>query len=255
MIWDELGCNIAFSELRDPTSLQFLGLECEIEAVEDHGTADRLGWNVTTDGSLRNNGFEYISRPVTVSAASDMFRRLHGTIKLRDSDPFSQRTSIHVHANCANMEIKQVRTAILLYALFEEAFFLMCSQERRDNIHCTPLTETYLPSIYNSSLNNMIARWHKYTALNIKPLTKQGTIEFRHMQGHNDVKLLDEWLTIIQNLLTVAKEVSINQDLFEEEKIRTLFNQIFGKSRLGSNYELVRGMMANQILDIKLAVV
>ena len=254
MIWDEFACDVSSDILRDPTSAQFVGIECEIESIQDHGKAETLGWKVTTDGSLRNNGYEYISSPIPVTVASDLFKKLHGTIKLGKDDPFSQRTSIHVHANCANMSSRSVRDTVLLYALFEEAFFLMCSPERRDNIHCTPLTETYLPTLYPNSLAVMITRWHKYTALNLKPISKQGTIEFRHMQGHADTELMDEWLDIIRNLLYTAKESPVTQDSLKEDNIKTAFQKIFGCSRLHNQYELVRSMMNNQILDLKLAV-
>lgn len=253
MIYNDYGCQLLLDHLDDPTSPQYFGIECEIEAVKDHGKADSIGWNVTQDGSLRNNGYEYISSPIILDRASDMFQRLHGSIKL-GKEPFSQRTSIHIHANCANLESNSVRQIVLLYALFEEAFFLMCSPERRDNIHCTPLTETYLPGIYGSSLNNMVSRWHKYTALNLKPLAKYGTLEFRHMQGHNDVELLDEWLNIIGNLISLGKRHQINQESFDEKNIQLMFMSIFGRSRLKDAYPLVRSMMANQILDVKLGV-
>ena len=255
MIWDEFGCEIITSALRDPTAVQFVGLECEIEAITDHGKAESLGWNITTDGSLRNNGHEYISRPIPIPVASEMFKKLHRTIKTGVHDPFSQRTSIHVHANCANMKLKEVRDTVWLYALFEEAFFLMCAPDRRENIHCTPLTETCLPMIYNTSVSTMISRWHKYTALNLKPLTKQGTIEFRHMQGHADSALLDEWLLIIRNLLATAREKPLDSSLLEEDNMKILFDKIFGCSRLSSDYALVRSLMTNQILDLKLAVI
>lgn len=254
MIWDEFGCEIATDALRDPTSVQFVGVECEIESIEGHGRAEQYGWKVTTDGSLRNNGFEYISSPVPVHVASDLFKKLHSTIKTGSLDPFSQRTSVHVHANCANMKVREVRDTVWLYALFEEAFFLMCTPERRDNIHCTPLTETYLPTLYNHSLSTMISRWHKYTALNLKPITKQGTIEFRHMQGHADTALMDEWLAIIRNLLATARETPVDASLLQEDNIKIAYQKIFGCSRLSNQYELVRGMMTNQILDLKLAV-
>jgi hypothetical protein len=184
-----------------------------------------------------------------------MFMRLHGSIKTGTNDPFSQRTSIHVHANCANLTAKHTRDIVWLYALFEEGFFLMCKPERRDNIHCTPLTETYLPNIYGQGLSNMVSRWHKYTALNLKPLAKQGTIEFRHMHGHNDDILMGEWLLIIRNLFAAAKEKPLDATLLDEANIREYYRKIFGMSRLSDHYDLVRGMMSNQIIDLKLAVI
>lgn len=255
MIWDQYGIEVQHAQIREAQSPLFIGMECEIESVRDHGKAGDYGFNVTTDGSLRNDGFEYITRAITVPEAIVNFQKLHATLRFGVAPKFSPRTSIHVHANCANLSEDAVRNIVLLYALYEEAFFLMCEADRRDNIHCTPLTETFLPNVYSAGLSTMIAKWHKYTALNLKPLTKQGTIEFRHMQGHNDSMLLAEWLTIIKNLFEVSNRYRVDQNLFGESRMESVYNQIFGQSRIGGMYKMVRSMMSNQILDLKLAVI
>jgi Putative amidoligase enzyme len=168
---------------------------------------------------------------------------------------FSSRTSIHVHVNCSAYDEEAVRRIIWLYALFEEAFFLMVERDRRDNIHCVPLTETHLPAMYRDTMPRLVDRWSKYTALNIKPLSSYGTLEFRHMHGHDDPILLQEWLGSINNLFNVALvNPRIDAKFLQDDNLESVFNKIFGDTRLKHQWVLVRGMMVNQIIDIKLAV-
>jgi hypothetical protein len=239
------------SELQAREIPLFVGLECEIESIVDHSKIPQNCFTVVNDGSLRNNGYEYVSIPMTIDTATTSFRALHSTL-VKGPDAFTNRTSIHVHANCLNLDMTEVRQIILLYALFEEAFFMMVSPARRNNIHCVALTETPLTSYYKLDLSSLIGRWSKYTALNIKPLTQYGTIEFRHMHGTSDLVLVTEWLNLINNLFNVGKRVDVGAISLNKETIKGLFNQVFVGTRLYSEWENIYPKMDNQIIDIKL---
>lgn len=237
---------------------QLFGIECEVESVNQENSWAFLndrGIGSTEDNSLRNNGREFLIGPATAAEALVSFNHLHSKGHwYRDSEKFSARTSIHVHANCQGRDEKEVRTAILLYALFEEFFFRMVDNSRRDNIHCVPLTDTYLPSLYGSDLPSLHSRWHKYTALNIKPLANLGTIEFRHMQGHDNLNLLRQWLTIIENLLTLADNVrTIKKEHLTYTTLEQWFDHIFTGSDVYSLKSQLRQDCRNQLIDLKLS--
>lgn len=210
------------------------GVELEIESVNRS-----IGWKgfradeieMKDDNSLRNYGKEFITRPENLKTTLEFFKNVHDTVGfLKPEEKFSERTSIHVHVNCQNLEGEQVRQAVLLYALFEEVFFKMVEPSRRDNIHCVPLTDTYLPSYFRSSIGTLVGRWSKYTALNLLPLKTLGTMEFRHMHGHDDPLLLEDWLMSIENLIELAKTQPLTDTTLIEENIQTWFTQIFGKT-------------------------
>lgn len=230
----------------------FLGIECEIEDIKDATEIPCNLFHQTTDGSLRNNGFEFVSIPMTLPSAISSFKQLHTTL-VKGPEAFTQRTSIHVHANCSNLQPQEVRNIVLMYALYEEAFFAMVDPVRRDNIHCVPLTETYLPGIYRLNLNRLIDRWHKYTALNIKPLAKYGTLEFRHMHGNDDAVLFEEWTRTISNLFSTSLgDAPIEVLNLTEELLYEKFMRIFGHTRIATKWPEIRSRMDNQIIDIKL---
>lgn len=246
------GCNI-LAHVETPA----FGVECEIESIKEiYGQLSAM-WRITEDGSLRNYGHEFISKPLADDLARGAFRELHSKLVYRNpQEAFSERTSIHVHMNVQSMTEEQVRTLLLIYALFEPVFFDMVDDSRKHNIHCVPLTDTYLPSLYKHPLNALLSRWHKYTALNLIPVSHQGTVEFRHMHGHNSPSLFDEWLHILGNLDRLSRQVGtlskdhISSSDWLDRAFRSLF---FGTRVYEKHAKMFHKTCFNQIMDVKLA--
>jgi len=151
------------------------------------------------DGSLRNNGVEFVTVPSTYKEALVLFDMLHEALTL-GPNPYTHRTSIHVHVNVASLSPGQLKHLVLLYALAEPLFFDFVGEKRKNNIHCVPLNYTILPGYYNNSVDYLISKWSKYTAFNLNPVVSQGTVEFRHMFGTGDKVLYTHWLTMLKNL-------------------------------------------------------
>jgi len=228
------------------------GTECEIESIRRN--PDLIGIQMVEDGSLRNNGREFLISPRHRVSALERFTKLHEVLEVADEDArFSERTSTHVHVNCQNLTRDQVKNVLMLYVLFEQYFFAMCDSSRQHNIHCVPLTDTFLTRHYNESLNTLISRWHKYTALNLKPLTTLGTIEFRHMQGHDDVMLHGEWLTILERLVLVGKDLVIQEKGLSEHNIDDWFCDLFAGTRVFSMRSSLAFYTNDQVIDLQLS--
>jgi len=155
------------------------------------------------DGSLRNHGIEFITKPVTFEEAIKLFDTLHKGLTL-GPNPYTVRTSTHVHVNMASMTLDQCKHMMLLYALLEPVFFAAVAPDRQHNIHCVPLNYTLLPSIYKSPFPDIVKSWSKYSALNLMPLRTQGTMEFRHLHGTGDIVVYQRWLTLLNELWTFA---------------------------------------------------
>jgi len=244
------------SEL-DTTTVFVAGMECEIESVANPND-QFLGFVATDDGSLRNCGVEFISIPSTKPILLANFDKLHRELEFNcRADAFSPRTSTHVHINCRPLETHQVKTLVLLYALYEDFFFAMCAPGRRDNIHCVPLTETFLPEHYKRDLKYLVERWHKYTALNLLPLTSLGTVEFRHMQGTDDLALIQEWLTTLENLWALSQRITLSEEnLSNEDILKSWWLMLFGHCpRIMALAPSFNNIIANSLLDVKMAFV
>ena len=236
----------------DKTTQFFAGMECEIESLVTN--KDIGAFTCTEDGSLRNHGYEYISQPLTRPELIEEFIALHQKLKFYDkADAFSPRTSTHVHINCRSLDFDTIRNLILMYAVYEEVFFAMVNRDRRENIHCVPLTETLLNQRYKASLEYLVSGWHKYTALNILPLAKLGTVEFRHLQGTNDAELVAEWLQVLENIWVYSQVVQITPEfLCDKVQIHALFGRLFGHSRRIMGIEAgLDQLIARSVIDVK----
>lgn len=252
---EDFGLQVLKSTLTDKKQCHF-GLECELEAVRNpkpHGI-----FVCKEDGSLRNRGYEFISSPENKQVSVKGFEELHKWITFYDKeDPFSSRTSTHVHMNCMALTAEEARNLVLLYALFEEFFFTMVKPERRNNIHCVALTDTHLPSIYNKTLNYMIEHWSKYTALNLKRLTDLGTVEFRHMHGTGKTEEIEQWLSVLENLYFLAQRVKVNdKTLSDKETIARWFEILFAPAPKILNLRATLfNIIQNTLIDVKFSTI
>lgn len=193
-----------------------MGIEVEVENLPDAPDCSPF-WMRTEDGSLRNYGREYISLPLRANTIEYALRYLFENLKGHNYK-FSPRCSVHVHLNVRTMTPAQVYHLILVYLLFEKQIFNWVGHDRDMNIHCVPLYDTVLITHLKDSLNGGFNIWHKYTALNVLPIQKRGTIEFRHMHGTDDIEKLMTWINII---LKLKMFVYRNDDI--EASLKRLF--------------------------------
>lgn len=233
-----------------------VGIELEIEANKENTPicAATLGWQVDKDGSLRNDGRELISPPIPGSKAKSDFEFIHRNIKL-GKNPFTERTSIHVHVNCMYLTQKQVKNILLWYNLFEPIFFTLVDTHRRHNIHCVPLEQTVVSGHFKRALPVIVGKWSKYSALNLLPLQEYGTIEFRHMDGHNSVPRFNQWLTIIERLWTLGVNEDFNRKTLDTMDIKRQFLKIFAGTDAEVYANNLEALTASTLVDVKFAVI
>jgi hypothetical protein len=181
------------------------GVELEIEDVPNWEEMVVPGIRAEADGSLRNNGREFITLPMTYSNLAHCLGMFFGKNKLSENN-YSERCSIHVHTNCQDLTEEQIQTIAFVYQLVEHCLFEWVDHERANNIFCVPWSQTNL-TYQMFSANKDATRfrsWQKYTALNLLPLYTQGTIEWRHMNGHCNLDKILEWCQIIGCIYSYA---------------------------------------------------
>jgi len=187
------------------------GVELEIEGLnEDRQSHLVAGLQYHEDGSLRNNGGEFVTIPMNYSNLEEVLRHFFNVNKFTEAN-YSERTSVHVHANCLDMTLNQISLVVMLYQVLEKVLFNFIKDERDKNIFCVPLSESVLTSRSLSDPEELVRmahprRWRKYTALNLIPLSSLGTLEFRHMAGTNNVDRILTWANIIGCLFRFAKQ-------------------------------------------------
>jgi hypothetical protein len=182
---------------------------CPYEQANELNWSDQFGlyWGMTHDGSLRNGGIEFVSRPLArthVPPAIDSLWRYFAEGRMVPS----VRTGIHIHANCIGLDTDQVTRILMHYALVEPQLFSYVGPEREENIYCIPwyrgldepaAIREWLAGDRNARLaRGARAEPCKYSALYVGPLSRFGTIEFRHAPTWTDSRTMLQWWKMVQ---------------------------------------------------------
>jgi len=240
------------------------GCEYEVEDILDYkgDFMKNSGISVVEDHSLRNNGREFVTSIHSFEDQLEIFKGLHKNI-IVGKEPFSERTSIHVHVNVRSFSTSKLKQFVLLYALVEPLFFNFVGDTRKNSIYCVPLSATYLPSIYCLDIQTIINKWHKYTALNLLPILggdgskKLGSVEFRHMYGTSSVNEFSVYLEAIKNLYDKVNfeldSWKVVDGLSTKEDTYSLIRSVLPTLSAGYTNEELLALTKNTQIDVKLS--
>jgi hypothetical protein len=217
----------------------YVGIEIEVERVfrtsgvllleGDESFSEAHVWNNVEDGSLRNNGREFVSLPLKGNDILFALDFLETTLKKEKNciaHEFTDRTSVHVHMNVRDLTMEQIKSLILTYIVVEPLLYSFVGGDRSKNIFCVPITDASLTETLNYILTTTehrrflsgIGDWLKYTGFNLLPILSYGTVEFRHMLGTCSAKGLGTWINILLSMKKYATK-------YPFEKIKeTIFN-------------------------------
>lgn len=205
--------------LLSPDPSLMYGLELEIEGIS--GNPENLyvsGMRGERDNSLRENAhgipWEFITKPATYSVLVSMLERFFTKANLTMEKNYSERCSVHVHANVLDFLPTQLKGLCLLYQVFERLFYAYAGNDRDKNIFCVPWSQTALTykMIDNLTPDGIggLRGWQKYTGMNLIPVTSQGTVEFRHLPGTPDLKRIMDWVSMIGCLFAYARNTDVS---------------------------------------------
>jgi hypothetical protein len=188
------------------------GVELEIEGLTqspDNYTFNGIDYHA--DGSLRNNGAEFVTRPMNYVDTEAVLHKFFNMGGFSEKN-YSERCSVHVHINVGDISEEHLRTMLAVYASHERALFDWIGDNRKHNIFCVPWYETNLSTGVSQdmqTLANISRAWMKYTALNLLPIWRQNTIEFRHMGGTCNIERILTWMRLIAAMYTYSKNTPL----------------------------------------------
>lgn len=219
-----------------------VGIELEAEGVI-HPIGSNY-WYTENDGSLRNNGKEYILKsPIKLDKVDEALTEFSDLSQgfVFDNSP---RTSCHIHWNVQKYTQLQVYAIIGAYWMFEDILVEYCGPTRIGNLFCLRASDArnIVASVLYSLQSNRLGLpnylmgfsvdTHKYAALNLASISKLGSIEFRSMRGIYKKKEIKTWVDILTNLVSTAVEIgspSKIYELFKELSPDELVNKFFGE--------------------------
>lgn len=228
------------------------GVELEIERLSGLRASHAVnGMQYYDDGSLRNNGGEFVTNPCKMRELSYVLNTFFMKNKFTEEN-YSERCSTHVHINVQDFTYDNIMSLCLLYQLYERVLFAYIGNERSANIFCVPWYDTIMVSMLDEeTLNGFLGQargWQKYTALNLLPMQTQGTVEFRHMAGTHDVARILEWCNIIGCLTSYARKTpleTLKQEIISlntSSRYAGFFAEVFGQYaevlKSSTNFEL-----------------
>ena len=196
-----------------------IGLELEIENVSVSTITPEVTsaplWSIAGDGSLRNSGVELISVPVSGVNLTNAITELKDILEKGAPDAeITERCSLHVHIDMRDITVRQLLNFLVVYTIFEDELFRYVGYKRKENPYCVPLTDAYnLQELMeeltgtDKQVNKLIYDWPKYSAVNLKPLLRLGTIEVRLHPGTLDPQEVLAWANI---LLSIKKYIMDN---------------------------------------------
>lgn len=171
-----------------------VGIELELENIMVLPSNSRVdGWQVTRDGSLRNNGVEYILRGA--QGGSELYHsiiNLENELSGHNFDP-SLRCSTHIHLDVRLMTVVQFKKLLLAYIMYEPLFFALSGDYRKTSNFCPCFAFAQnklkqLANIWSDDSRDFLYQMSecserrtndKYSSLNLVPVVHQGSIEFR----------------------------------------------------------------------------
>ncbi len=190
-----------------------IGLELELESSKAQPLAwvnNQTMWAIHNDGSLRQNGIEYVFRQPLwggdIDAALQLFEDNTKGIPFVDTG----YGSTHVHYNVGNLLVTEVMSIVVGWSILEDAFLTVCKPSRDGNNFAQrfnvlnslsqTLVSSYGPSKRIDRLFASIsADYWKYSNLNIATIRTLGTVEFRPYHSTWDIKEIRSWIDRIVN--------------------------------------------------------
>ena len=198
----------------------FMGIEVELEGMTSLPESVKL-WSIKSDGSLRNNGVEFVSvKPLAgkeLVQAIDEFREIISVFPSSSS----HRCSVHCHIDFSKNTVEETRKFYKLYTLLEPSLYTVSSKTRYHNIYCPGLTHATeqirlaaLALYSDESFAVEAKRCNKYSGINLASLNTFGTIEIRTHSGTRDANEILEWCRILNCVKAAA--LSLPEEVIDD---------------------------------------
>lgn len=202
-----------------PLDERRVGIEVEVEGCTNHERVV-MGWMMKPDASLREHGCEWVTRPELKASVPQLLEWLY-----HDFHEFkwvaNLRTGIHVHVDVRDLVISQLRAVAMAYALTERAFCEVAGAVREENIYCVPWYRapreavTVMQALTSTDTIRALQHTVKYVGLYFEPITRFGTVEFRHAPTWDNAEQTQEWVDMCYALVEYASTCEDALDVYE----------------------------------------
>ena len=204
-------------------------LEIEFESMKKHfqGESWSHPFKVVTDGSLRMNGYEVVTKPFSMSKTPEVCESIIEKLWEYGQPVASPRCGLHVHVNVQEYTTEQFHNLVCNFLAIEE---YLIPESRKGLLFCVsgrhqgdPLGEfkNAADSIVNglnvreplhvctalSSSVSVLENTLKYSATNIACTPKLGSVEFRFMEATLNPEEISAWAIGLVKICETLKDI------------------------------------------------
>jgi hypothetical protein len=211
-----------------PPSGGDVGIEIEVEGI-NLPTRPFDIWAVKRDGSLRGEGYEYITKGSVkldnlykgIKNLNDRFDKTKAVVNA------AHRASVHIHVNAQSRTIYDVFGVLFAWSMAERVWMRLCGKTRESNLFCLPSSQSGHQIQFAKEMLSCVTHesWHnfplkgKYDALNTDPIMNLGSVEFRTFPSSINPDDICRWAGWCTRLVEYGSKIDRDNLTKEWEKV------------------------------------
>lgn len=206
------------------------GVEIELEGVNrDVGRVD--GWSQEADGSLRDNGREFVfAGAKTLVESRKAFTELHNAFNRVNLRPKATNlTSTHIHIDIRDLTVQQFLNLVAIIMMVEEDLANASGEDRKTNYFALStcesdhrlrdLIEVKDDEGLRAFVRNQVRKDVRYSGINFNSIHQHGSLELRYLGGKANPNEVMPWLVFYDNCVKLAKKGLDFEELFRNISI------------------------------------
>jgi len=204
-------------------AINLAGVDCQIESY-NHNT--RPHWKIVSDASLhsiRGYAGELVSPILSGVEGALELKAVIDALNTVEGVTVNRSCGLHVHLDCRDMTIEQIKSTYERYSNYEEQIDLCMPRSRRgDPRWCAGLARTK-DSVKRAATKegaaNAVGRYFK---VNLAQIANRGSIEFRQHSGTTEFKKIINWLSFLMQFT----ETSIDLVTTAQKSKATIYREV-----------------------------
>jgi len=187
------------------------GVEIELEGIDKRVRNIPL-WHDEFDGSLRDNGREFIFDGVyDLDDSKKALLQLKDAFKVAGLKPKATNlTSTHIHIDVRNFNVVQLKSFVAAIMMVEHDLALNSGQDRDNNYFALStsvsdhrkreLVKVRTDEQFKEFIIEQVRRDHRYSGINFNSIHEHGSLEMRYLGGQANPLNVMPWLVFYANL-------------------------------------------------------
>lgn len=191
-----------------------------VVAREGYNHNTRSYWKIVTDSSVSERisyrdvnaiGGEIVSPVLQGGAGLAQLEKICNALNAHPDVKINIKCGLHLHLSWSNCTTRQIKNIVKRYATFEDGFDSMMPRSRRNSNWCANISRetSFLRDVadHTGSLREMsrCGGGNRYRKVNLVPLSRYGSIEFRQHSGTTDFEKIKNWVLLMSDFCDASQ--------------------------------------------------